>query len=188
MTLTHTPGPWQISTLATPAHSPEFGIHAGDSYSDLARVIGDNSASNARLIQAAPVLLDTVKAMLRLLTNPDADSFEADLMECKCREAIYLADENESHIEQPTQPEYLWYTMRQSSPDLGTGLDIHGFKEATTGVLKGQTIKCFIESLPGEDAARAKYPDIKFGSKWTDPEISLNHLSDDGDPEEFDGE
>ncbi len=60
METTHTPGPWNIIKLATPEYSPEYGIYAGDSQNDLARVINDNSAANALLISAAPELLATL--------------------------------------------------------------------------------------------------------------------------------
>lgn len=74
---------------------------------------------------------------------------------------------------------FLWYTMRQ---DHHGEFDIHGFAEAPeSSVLAGQTIKHYIETLPNEAACRAKYPDIKFGSRWTDPQVSLAHLSDEGD-------
>lgn len=85
---------------------------------------------------------------------------------------------------QAVETPYLWYTMRQST--YGTALDIHGFREQVGGVLDGQTIKCFIDTAPDEETARARFPDIKFGSKWTDPQISYNHLRDDSFTDDYD--
>lgn len=76
--------------------------------------------------------------------------------------------------------DFLWYTIRSASH--GGGVDVHGFKEATTGVLKGQTIKTFIDSFETEQEAFAAFPDAKYGSKFTDPVVSLNHLPGENDP------
>lgn len=57
MKTTHTPGPWNISKLATPDYAPEFGIYAEGERNDLARVINENSEANAMLIHAAPKML-----------------------------------------------------------------------------------------------------------------------------------
>jgi hypothetical protein len=70
---------------------------------------------------------------------------------------------------------YLWTTYRES--DMG-GFDIHGFKEQKGGVLDGQTIKCFITALNTMEEVTQAFPDAKPGSRWTDPQVSLNHLSD----------
>jgi hypothetical protein len=81
--MTHTPTPWTISRLATPDYAPEFGIFSGDSAHSLARVIGENSEADARLIAAAPDLLAALEECvtrlaaldyrIRSLTDADTD-------------------------------------------------------------------------------------------------------------------
>lgn len=68
---THSPGPWNISKHATPEHSPQFGIYSGDNHHDLAIIVNENAAANARLIAAAPDLL----AALKLVVEDFADWF-----------------------------------------------------------------------------------------------------------------
>ena len=77
------------------------------------------------------------------------------------------------------KPEYSWYTIRS---DGRGGIDVHGFKECTSGVLKGQTLKHFVDSFDTEEEAKAKFPDAEYGSKWTDPQVSYNHLPSEDDP------
>jgi hypothetical protein len=73
----HSPGPWNISKHATPEHSPQFGVYAGDSLNDLATVKGNDAAANARLIAAAPALLAALEA-LRRETEKLANYFDVD--------------------------------------------------------------------------------------------------------------
>lgn len=63
---THTQGEWHVCRLTTPDYAPEFGVYAGDSHNDLARVMGSNSRADTRLIQAAPKLLALVQELLKL--------------------------------------------------------------------------------------------------------------------------
>ena len=56
------------------------------------------------------------------------------------------------------------------------------------GVLKGQMIKKYIESINASSPeqalaiAQTKYgEDVDFSNDWLDPQVSLNHLPDDGD-------
>ena len=65
----HTPGPWSVSKLATPDYAPEFAIHAGDD--DLARTMNGDSEANARLIAAAPELLELVRSAFDRFTDND---------------------------------------------------------------------------------------------------------------------
>lgn len=60
----HTPGPWHIIKHATPAYSPQFGIYAEGQQNDLAHVINDNAAANAKLIAAAPELMAACEAAM----------------------------------------------------------------------------------------------------------------------------
>ena len=64
MNTPHTPGPWNISNSASPAHSPQFGIYAEGERNNLAIVYNDNAEANARLIAAAPDLLAALKDLL----------------------------------------------------------------------------------------------------------------------------
>jgi len=77
--------------------------------------------------------------------------------------------------------EYLWKAVRFSKYG---GVDVVGFKEAPAhSVLAGQTLTCFIDNYEDEASARAAHPDCTegFTSKWTAPQVSVNHLSDEGD-------
>ena len=67
MTTPHTPGLWCISKLATPNYAPEFGIYQDGAQRDLARVTGENSAADAQLIAAAPILLIESIALVKQL-------------------------------------------------------------------------------------------------------------------------
>lgn len=68
----HTEGIWNISKLATPDYAPEFGIYAGDSERDLARVMGPNAEADAQLIAAAPLMLKALEVVADMLgRHPD---------------------------------------------------------------------------------------------------------------------
>jgi hypothetical protein len=69
MNTTHTPGPWEISRLATPDHSPQFAIYQENYPLSLAIVVHENSEANARLIHAAPDLLDSARQALERLEH-----------------------------------------------------------------------------------------------------------------------
>lgn len=49
-------------------------------------------------------------------------------------------------------------------------------------VLEGQARKVFLDAYPSVEDALKQYPEAKPGSKWTDPQVSLNHLPDENDP------
>jgi len=69
----HTPGPWNISKLATPEYAPEFGIYT-DGCTDFVRVVGNNSKDDARLIAAAPDLLDALYTALPFVEDAETDT------------------------------------------------------------------------------------------------------------------
>ena len=75
---------------------------------------------------------------------------------------------------------YLWFTYRTSK--YSSGYDVHGHFRQPDGVLRGQTIKRFIDAYPTVEAALAAYPDAKGGSVFTDAPVSLNHLPGENDP------
>lgn len=65
----HTPGPWDVSRHATPESHPQFGVYfsgrcASPRSHDLAIVRGDNAEADARLISAAPELLEALENLL----------------------------------------------------------------------------------------------------------------------------
>jgi hypothetical protein len=49
-------------------------------------------------------------------------------------------------------------------------------------VLAGQARKCYIESYDTEEEAKAAYPGAGFSSKWTEPQVNVNHLPGEDDP------
>ena len=75
--------------------------------------------------------------------------------------------------------QYQWFTIQASK--YGDGYTVHGFKEAPKGsVLEGQMLRCYVAEYPTVEEAQAAYPDANFGSEWTDPQVSLNHLPGEG--------
>lgn len=76
--------------------------------------------------------------------------------------------------------DYLYKALRVSKY---SGIDVVGFKEETSGVLKGQTILHFIGNYETEELARQAHPDAgQYVSMFTSPRVSLNHLPDENDP------
>jgi hypothetical protein len=67
----HTPAEWAISKLATPDYAPEFAIYSGNDR--VAIVVGDKAQTNARLIAAAPELLEVAKLFLTALNASDSE-------------------------------------------------------------------------------------------------------------------
>ncbi len=66
-TANHTPGPWTAeATRAGKVFEVYFGdAEAGDAGCGWATLAGDNQAANARLVAAAPELLDALQRCLR---------------------------------------------------------------------------------------------------------------------------
>lgn len=80
---------------------------------------------------------------------------------------------------------YLWKTVRHGA----SGVDVHGFSEATTGVLSGQTVRQYLDTYPTLQEAVAAHPEAlladgtpRWGSRLTDPVVSLSHLPGEDDP------
>lgn len=70
-TQAHTSGPWGVSRHATPESFPQFGVYAESvNGRDLAHVVSHGTAtsaeteSNARLIAAAPEMLEALRGLL----------------------------------------------------------------------------------------------------------------------------
>ena len=51
-----------------------------------------------------------------------------------------------------------------------------------SSVLAGQAKKVFIDSYDSLELAHKDYPDAQGGGKFTDPQISLDHLPSEDDP------
>lgn len=79
-----------------------------------------------------------------------------------------------------------WLNLR-ACPD--GGVDVVGWKEApASSVLAGYMLKHFIDGFDTEAEAKAAYPQAtNYTSKWTEPQVSLDHLpgEDDG-PDDWD--
>ena len=80
---------------------------------------------------------------------------------------------------------YEWKTVRD---DGCGGFDVHGFKVAESGLLKGQTAKFYLESYHTVEDAVQAHPElmqdgeVRYGNKWTDPQVNLRHLPDENTP------
>ena len=74
MKIQHTEGPWNVSKHATPDAFPQFGVYAEGNPCDHIIVKGVNAEADARLIAAAPELLETCQKLigwLRAIRNED---------------------------------------------------------------------------------------------------------------------
>jgi len=49
-------------------------------------------------------------------------------------------------------------------------------------VLAGQARKIYVQSYSTIEEAHAAYPDANISSKWTEPQVNLNHLPGEDDP------
>lgn len=75
---------------------------------------------------------------------------------------------------------YDWKTIRPAK--YGDGFDVHGFKPyPRNSVLAGQMAKCWIDTYPTYEEAKAAHPEAEGGSSYTDPQVTLNHLPSEDD-------
>jgi len=76
---------------------------------------------------------------------------------------------------------YQRYTLRQGRYG---GIDVLGWDQfPTNSILAGQPRKTFLDNFETTEQAQAKYPQAEqFGNKWTDLQVSLNHLPDENTP------
>lgn len=49
-------------------------------------------------------------------------------------------------------------------------------------VLAGQPSKQYVKAYDTLEEAQTEYPDAGMSSKWTEPQVSLNHLPGEDDP------
>jgi hypothetical protein len=86
----HTPGPWKLddarSSLVYLINNDRGGAVGELVYADFRR------PADALLIAAAPELLAAARAALALLRDPDAEAFDADLIELQLAAAIARAE------------------------------------------------------------------------------------------------
>ena len=89
MNTDHSPAPWNVTRHGTPAHTPQYGVYSEECPRDLAIVTGPNAKADARLIAAAPDLLEALKIMVATIGLPDSTA--AKIGEEKARAAIAKA-------------------------------------------------------------------------------------------------
>jgi hypothetical protein len=72
-----------------------------------------------------------------------------------------------------------WYEKR-ANPD--GSVDVIGWAEYERwSVLAGQMGKIYVATFASEAEAEAEYGEMGWNSKWTEPQVSLNHLPGEGD-------
>ena len=83
----------------------------------------------------------------------------------------------------PDVSKYHYLTLRHGRGPFA-GVDVLGWGTYPRGsVLEGQASKSFLDNLPDEATARAKYPTVQgFSSQWTEPQVNLAHLPGEDDP------
>lgn len=74
---------------------------------------------------------------------------------------------------------YLWKKLRVGRYG---GVDVVGFKRQSSGVLRGQIMRCFINNFPDEATARATHPDAQ-GWDGGEQVTFTNHLPGPDDQE-----
>lgn len=88
--------------------------------------------------------------------------------------------ESEVFVTEETKSAYEYHTLERKSDKVVA----YGWRRyPVSSVLAGQPMKCFLDSYELEDIGKAKadYPDAEWSSPWTEPQVSLNHLSDEPD-------
>ncbi len=90
-----------------------------------------------------------------------------------------MSAEKRTHYRQGLKMvEFEYYTMA-ADPD---GVIVYGWGTYERhSVLAGQASKMFLEMFDTEAQAVEVYGNMNYSSKWTEPDISLNHLPDGGD-------
>jgi len=75
----------------------------------------------------------------------------------------YYTIQNKGNAEYPDWVAYGWGTYPSHS------------------VLAGQPMKCYLKSFDSLTEARDAYPDAELSNEYLEPQVCLNHLSDEGD-------
>ena len=85
----HTPGPWKVAVgMRGIGNALVSGVETTSGYPIANCGAWEEAPANARLIAMAPDLLDAVKAAHELLSNPDADGFDADKVEAQLHKLL----------------------------------------------------------------------------------------------------
>jgi len=79
----HTPGPWYINQKYCIGPRPRADDQSDGMFRPLADVYGVNRDANARLIAAAPDLLDALSVLLNVYSGPDR-ALCCDGRDCTC--------------------------------------------------------------------------------------------------------
>lgn len=88
----HTPGPWQVRSKQM-RHLHQVGIVNHGNFRALANTCGDNAVANARLIAAAPELLEACKmALAQVVQDNDERKAEHRGTEHQLRAALAKAE------------------------------------------------------------------------------------------------
>ena len=79
-----------------------------------------------------------------------------------------------------SERDYDYYTLRHGK---WGGVDVLGWSTYPRhSVLAGQPMKVFLDNFDTEEEARKAYPQAEhFSNKWTEPQVSLNHLGENDD-------
>jgi len=76
-----------------------------------------------------------------------------------------------------------YYTINADTEFGTTVYTVYGWGTyERSSVLAGQARKCYIESYDTEEEAKAAHPGAGFSSKWTEPQVNVNHLPGEDDP------
>jgi hypothetical protein len=76
--------------------------------------------------------------------------------------------------------QYDYFTMSQNEYGQWS---VYGWGEYPAhSVLAGQPMKVFLDMYPTEAEALAAHPTATPSSKWTEPQVNLNHLPGEDDP------
>jgi hypothetical protein len=73
---------------------------------------------------------------------------------------------------------YLWKALRVGRYG---GVDVVGFKKIKSGVLAGETVRCFIKNYPSEGEALDAHPGAELYDSG-EPVTHVDHLPDENDP------
>lgn len=88
--------------------------------------------------------------------------------------------EKQTHYGQGSQRRKFQYYTMNTEPD--GGVFVYGWGVYNrSSVLAGQAMKKGLEYFDTAEEAIAVYGDMNFSSKWTEPQVSLNHLPGEND-------
>lgn len=89
--------------------------------------------------------------------------------------------EKQTHYgHKPNRKKFEYYTMN-AEPDGSVFVYGWGVYERSS-VLAGQSMKKGLDHFDSAEEAMKVYGDMNYSSKWTEPQVSLNHLPGEDDP------